>query len=326
MRMKSGVIASVASVCVTIMVMVSVGCGSSERQGFNDDGANADPSASTPPSGGDGDLGAPAPGATDDGKDKPCPNVDVLFVIDNSGSMSDKQVRLANSFPGFAAAIQSRLPAAKSINVGVVATSAYYSGQPQTCLIKTTSGPESSNQECLKNETAPWLRGHDPNFKTKFSCVAKVGAGGDNDETPVKSMLGALGPETNNAGGCNQGFSRPDALLVLVVISDEDDVRENDCDDFYHQGTCGSGGTPSEWRDRIVALKGGHPENVVVLSLLSRKAGDCSNTIGVNLASFTKRFDKNGFVGDVCMATYDQFFADSLPVIDQACVSFVPPK
>jgi hypothetical protein len=46
----------------------------------------------------------------------------------------------------------------------------------------------------------------------------------------------------------------------------------------------------------------------------------------VNLASFTKKFGQNGFVGDVCLPAYDTFFTDSLPVIDQACVSFVPPK
>src|SRR5262245_18480268 len=38
-----------------------------------------------------------------------CPSVDILFVIDSSGSMADNQQSLVNSFPGFIAGVQSQL-------------------------------------------------------------------------------------------------------------------------------------------------------------------------------------------------------------------------
>jgi hypothetical protein len=160
---------------------------------------------------------------------------------------------------------------------------------------------------------------------SKFACAAQVGSGGDDDEKPIRGLFGALDPKSNAPSGCNAGFSREEALLVVVVITDEDDVRENDCDSFARQGTCGSGGTPQEWHDQLVALKGGHPENVVVLSLLARAASSCANAPTVNLLKFTRLFGTHGYVGDVCLDSYDGFFRDSLPLIDQACATFVPP-
>lgn len=304
----------VPALCVVLMV---VGCGSSTRTS----------PAPTAVDGGATNAGADivADDASADGAARPgCPNVDVLFVIDNSGSMADKQARLAASFPGFASAIASRLPSAKTVHVGVVTTSAYYGAAPQACLVRTTSGPSSTQATCLT--TTSFLDGHDASFAPSFACIAKVGAGGDDDEKPIRGLLGALDPANNAPGGCNAGFGRPDAILVAVLISDEDDVKESDCDPSLGTGTCGSGGTPDEWAAKLVALRGGHPENVVVLSLLAPSGASCANAPTVNLAAFTHRFGARGAISDVCAPSYDGFFAASLPLLDQACTDFVPPK
>ena len=59
--------------------------------------------------GGDGPLLDVAPGQTGggdpDGAADECTNVDILFVIDDSGSMADNQDQLIASFPGFIAGI-----------------------------------------------------------------------------------------------------------------------------------------------------------------------------------------------------------------------------
>jgi hypothetical protein len=307
-------------------------CGSTGSAGFEA------PAGSNGSSGGDatpmGDFAV-----TDSGLQNPdgggyCPNVDILFVIDNSGSMADKQQRLASSFPGFAQAIQDRLRGAKSGHVGVVSTSDYVgiypNGTEQTCLVRRTEtqgNVGASNANCLGG--SPFIELSDPSFSSKFQCVAKLGAGGDSDEKLAKGFLGALDPVTNAAGKCNAGFSRPDALLVLVMITDEDDYREQGCDDPSMAGSsaiqCGSGGTPTEWYNKVIALKGGHPENVLVLSLVARDK-TCANAPTVNMVSFTRKFGSNGFVGDVCMNSYDSFFSSTLPLLDKACVSYVPPK
>ncbi|MBK6695386.1 MAG: VWA domain-containing protein [Myxococcales bacterium] len=309
-------IALLAAAPLAVITLTLAACGSSARDpnaaGRLPDGGAAATSDFVPSEAG--------PASADGGV---CPNVDVLFVVDNSGSMADKQARLAQSFPGFAAALQKRLPAAKSVHVGVVSTSAYYAGAPQECLIRKTEGPASSASQCLP--AGAFLTTGESDFASRFACVAKVGAGGDDDETPMKSLLGALSDKTNAPSGCNAGFSRRDALLIVVLITDEDDVRESDCDPTTFSGTCGSGGDPDAWAQTVIAHKGGHKENVLVLSLVSKKSGDCSNVIGANVSAFTHRFGQNGFVGDVCSATYDKFFEDALPLFDQACTTFVPP-
>lgn len=318
--MKRSSIGRVGMFAAGLFVLTVGGCGSfSPRDGFGGDPATTSSNPSEP-AGGTFDTPTPTPKPA---STAPCPDVDVLFVVDGSGSMSDKQARLVKSFPGFTSALVKRLPSAKSVDVGVVSTSAYYDARPQECLVTKTSGPLSSNAQCFSGSS--FLTTADPSLASKFACAAQVGSGGDDDEKPIRGLFGALDPKNNAPSGCNAGFSREDALLVVVLITDEDDVRDSDCDSFSGQGTCGSGGTPEEWHDKLVALKGGHPENVVVLSLLARAAGTCANAPTVKLLEFTHRFGTHGYVGDVCLDSYDGFFEKSLPLIDQACAAFVPP-
>jgi hypothetical protein len=311
-----------------LCVVAAVACGTSARNPLGD--GTSKPGADAGDLLGDGGV---RPGA--DGGGGVCPDVDILFVIDNSGSMADKQQRLANSFPGFAKAIQARMPAATSVQVGVVSTSAYYGkyptfSKPIECLVTATDGPQSTNAACLDEKGPHYLDGLAPGFATSFQCVAKLGSGGDDDEKPMKALLGAADPANAAPGKCNAGFARKDALLVVVVITDEDDARDPACQDaFPPAGTsCGSGGDPDAWYAKLVSFKGGHPENVLVLSLLSRSntqtnPGYCANGNTTRVLAFTNRFAKNGLVGDVCDASYDAFFTKALPVFDQACAGYV---
>ena len=85
-----------------------------------------------------------------------------------------------------------------------------------------------------------------------FDCVSNMGATGNSNERPMEAMLEALGPQTQQSG-CNPGFLREDAILVVTLISDEEET--------------GSPGNPASWRDDLLALKGGNETAVVVLAL-----------------------------------------------------------
>jgi hypothetical protein len=75
----------------------------------------------------------------------------------------------------------------------------------------------------------------------------------------------------------------------------------------------------------VVAYKANIPENVVVLSLLGQTIDNtCGAVVASKLIGFTNRFGENGFTGDVCASSYDEFFTAALPVVDQACENFVP--
>jgi hypothetical protein len=154
-----------------------------------------------------------------------------------------------------------------------------------------------------------------------FSCAAQVGIGGAPNERPIDGIRGALDPANAGPGGCNEGFLRDDALLVVVIITDEDDVPVP-----FSQET-GSAGDPEDWYEEIVAAKGGVESNIVMLSIVAPE--DLVGCEGLEAAAqrvpeLTKMFT-HGFLGSVCAETYDPFFEEAVSVIESACDGFVPP-
>ena len=266
-----------------------------------------------------------------------CKNVDILFVIDDSGSMGDNQESLISSFPGFVSAIKKGLSGVGSYHIGVVTTDDYKHNDPACAsigdLVTQTGGVDSSNSVC-----GPFSSGRrhmdetEPDLAGSFACAAKVGVGGADDERVARALLNAVSPERNAQGACNEGFSRLDALLIAVLITDEDDAPAIDpgCDPNLPPIECqthGSGGTSEDWYDELVAAKGGIHENIVMLSLIGEKEDSaCDAVFAKKLLSLTVRFGENGFIGDVCAGSYDEFFAETLPIIDSACSGYVEPK
>ena len=266
-----------------------------------------------------------------------CKNVDILFVIDDSGSMADNQDSLISSFPGFVSAIKENLAGADSYHIGVVTSDSYIYNEPGCTaigdLVTQTGGAESSDSVCGPfGPGRRYMDETDADLGAKFACAAKVGSSGDDDERMARALMDAIDPAKNAPGGCNAGFSRLDSLLVVVLITDEDDAATIDpsCPPNTPPIQCqllGSGGTPGEWYDQVVAAKGGIPENVVVLALIAlTEDNPCEATLGKRLYVFSTLFGANGFAGDICASSYDEFFAQTLPVVDKACAGYIEPK
>jgi hypothetical protein len=277
---------------------------------------------------------APGPGNEGgDGTTDECTNVDILFVIDNSGSMSDNQDQLIASFPGFVAGMQDALEFAESYHIGVTTTSNYTNNGPDCwrygdLVTQTVGAPLSSNAVCGPfTSGSSYIDETEPDLAGKFQCIAKVGGGGDSEEMPIRSLLDALKPGTNAPGACNDGFSRLDSLLVIVIISDEDDVYEECGPGEFPCFPTGTEGTPQEWHDEVLTYKANLPENVVVLSIIARQLDNpCGAVPAARLMSFTNDFGANGHIGDVCAASYEEVFTAVLPVIDEACENYVEPE
>ncbi|HLT35558.1 MAG TPA: vWA domain-containing protein [Enhygromyxa sp.] len=267
-----------------------------------------------------------------------CKKVDLLFVIDNSGSMADEQINLVNSFPSFIDEIQTQLEGTDGYHIGVITSDAYIFNQGCTqegAMVTATGGANSSQSVC-----GPYAEGHRymteaDDLDQKFACAGQVGTGGDGNERPMQTMMAALSPSMNGAGGCNEGFLRDDALLVIVIITDEEDDHEIDgCAQLPQPG---SNGEPGGWFAGVVAAKAGQEKNIVVLSLVGPPGPDpvacpaldkCSGGIqGAEVAnrivSFTSMFT-HGIVGRVCEASYAGFFAEAVGIIDSACDDFDP--
>jgi hypothetical protein len=271
------------------------------------------------------DLGAP-PDLGPIDEPEACELVDLVFVIDNSGSMSGEQQNLVDSFPGFVDGMLGSLDKVQSLHVGVVPTDENTDNTPPCDTMGAFVTRSTSGAACGPYTGGTFMTQDDPLDQT-FECAAHLGTGGSGNERPMDALRLAIGDIHLAPGGCNEDFLRSDALLVVVVISDEEDDHES--------ALGNSQGDPEDWFADVIATKQDIESNVVVLSLVGQNPlGDCETTPfdphsessepGIRLMEWTEMFTY-GFIGDVCAEDYAPFFEEAIAVIDEACTNFTPP-
>lgn len=285
------------------------------------------------------DLGAlPEP----EGDKKRRCDIDFLFVIDNSGSMGDIQKAIADSIPDFINTVQNDIPELESYHIGVVSTDeGFFNSTPDNNKCKTLGGLTIHTTDLARRPASvtctPYASGknfmvNEDDLGDKFKCASELGANGNGNERPMDAMRAALGDDLTKKGGCNEGFFREDAILVVVLITDEeDDPRIAD-----NGNPGGSKGGPDDWYKALRAFKKDRPEYLVVLSMVGiPEPNACEETfkpgssddgkgpktaeIGERLITFTKKFGKHGVAGDVCADNFDPFFKDALSALSLAC-------
>ncbi|HWB78472.1 MAG TPA: hypothetical protein VG755_26080 [Nannocystaceae bacterium] len=298
------------------------------------------------------------------GDEMGCQKADFLFVIDNSTSMEDEQDSLIASFNGFITTIEDTLMAQDYHILVVDTDASGGGGSTVTCTngvcecepvpaccetacenlggISCNSIPcdmvpgsqcdatlgagkvfRSDGTLCMHEEPR-YMSVADDDLAETFACVGEVGTFGDGNEQPMAAMLLALGDVLRAPNGCNTGFLRDDAILVVTFITDEDDQFK-------------SPGDPASWRDDLVAAKLGNEEAIVVLGLFGDTdqpdalcqpldgEGTVGAQAGVRLRELTQSFGDHGVIGSVCAADYNPFFTEAVAIIDTACDEFVPP-
>jgi hypothetical protein len=128
--------------------------------------------------------------------------VDVLFVIDNSGSMSDNINRLNNTFRTFIQQFDLL-------------------GLDYHIAVTTTDMDRPDRGEFV----GPVITSRDPDPVQAFINQTDQGAAGSGDERGRDAAYAALTAPLIN--GPNAGFLRTNANLAIAVISDEDDFSSN---------------------------------------------------------------------------------------------------
>jgi hypothetical protein len=161
-------------------------------------------------------------------------NVDILFVVDDSGSMKEEQDSLAQNFPRFIQRLSTLQGGLPSVHIGVVSTDVGTgTDKVGSCNAKGDDGHLLTNNcggvngSYLVDVDAPGggrTQNYTGDLAQLFACMAHLGTGGCGAEQPLESMRLALDP----ARGTNPGFLRDDAYLAVVIISDEDDCSTKD--------------------------------------------------------------------------------------------------
>ncbi len=178
-------------------------------------------------------------------------DLDLLFVIDDSPSMFDKQAALAAAFPQMIDVLSQLDGGLPNLHIGVVTSDMGTSASttsPAPPIGSPGQGGCSSNGAAgaLKmaaptTDGASFLvdvaledgtrrRNYDGALRDAFTANALVGAMGCGFEQHLSAMWHALDDNPANAG-----FLRPEANLAVVILADEDDCSARDGAVFGHE-------------------------------------------------------------------------------------------
>lgn len=159
--------------------------------------------------------------------------LDLLFVVDNSETMSPKQQQLLMSFRKLMAHLEHMRGGLPDFHVGVVSTDV---GVGENSVASCSPWGDMGNLQAtprLPGCAAPddtFIRNdginnnHDGELNEAFSCIAPLGTSGCSYEQPLEAMQLALDGYNSN----NTGFLRDDAALGVVFLTDEDDCSAKD--------------------------------------------------------------------------------------------------
>jgi len=157
--------------------------------------------------------------------------VDILFVIDNSGSMSDKQRAVAAGCEQFMRyAIQQGI----DFHIGVTTTGITRSVGGWTDCPGGAYGGEAGRLFPVNRQRARWVTSSMPDAAQVFAENVQVGTCHwleQGLEAAYRALTSPLvdnidHPNTELPLDGNLGFYRPEARLSVVIISDEDDQSD----------------------------------------------------------------------------------------------------
>lgn len=183
------------------------------------------------------------------------PQLDILFVTDNSDSMRDTQENLFKNMDKFTRSITKN----KMIDyhIGVISTwdksEAYIKAGQQYGIgelryIKDSRGQKYNRRFVIKTDS-----------KDILASTLKIGAvplakGGPEHEEFFSPLAAAL--EKTGRGAANEEFFRADAQLVVIFLTDADDSGSSDPKDIVKD---------------LIAFKGGRKDKVSIYGVLVGK-------------------------------------------------------
>jgi hypothetical protein len=293
-----------------IALLIVAACGPSVRNHADDDDDQPPDASNTP---------------VVDGSEQRCQKMDVLFVIDNSGSMSQEQTNLIANFPAFITVLNN---SGLDYRVAVTTTGRNYSytmSTPLGSIPQSQSGGD--NGAMLKpaacNMTKRWIDKTDADPAMAFSCVANVGTGGPSDEMPLSAMRDAF--EERMADGTNVGFRRTDALLAVVFLTDEEDCSyEQSVNLSFSESLCDSQMEPAANYVAFLDAYTGHRSRWAAVAIAGMGPGSCSSSFGsaaeaTRLKAFVQQAGAQAKMASICDGDLSAALSQTLALFQSAC-------
>jgi hypothetical protein len=207
--------------------------------------------------------------------------MDLLFVVDDTAGIAPYQSMLADGFAGDASVLEGLIGGVPNLHAGFISSS-LGAGSPET------RGPDCDLAAPAAYATVDSC-GQLVNFpgalEATFSCLGDFGAASAAPAEPLAALRRML--ESPPAGW--EGFLRPDATLVIVVVAGEDDA---------------SSGTVAETIDFVRSLKADPANDVLISVVVPPTASDCSladpTSSYPRLTGFAEAVGANGLIATLC--------------------------
>jgi hypothetical protein len=306
---------------VLLALLLAPACGPN-AQGVGDDDDDG-------PDGGTGGIDASV--------SEQCRRMDLVFVIDDSGSMQEEQNSLATNFPMFADVLNDyTLSSGEHLDYRAAITTSGITASftiappqipgfpPIPPIMQSQVGANGKfRQTC--GMTRPWLEPTDPMMATTFACAARVGTSGPAIEMPLRAAELAV-TDTVNAG-----FVRDDALLGIVLITDEDDCsRRNNNFTTGGDACAANGDTDIDSIASYVASfdqrKGdrGRWATAVIAGPSECMSAFGSAANAIRMKDFVAQAGTNAVFGDICQGNLAPALQQALETFQIACENFPP--
>jgi len=264
----------------------------------------------------------------DGGQVARCEKIDILFVIDNSGSMGEEQTNLVANFPAFIQVIDE---SGLDYRVAVTSTGVdytYYMDTPLGPIESSVDGGDNGAMLQSCGMTRRWIEKTDADPAGTFACVANLGTSGPADEMPLAAMRMAFDDRMLDA--TNAGWRRDDALLAIVMLTDENDCSyEQEVTLGFAQSLCDAEMEPVSNYVGFLDTYTGDRGRWATAVIAGPGPSDCSSEFGG--ADYAQRLDEfvqmtgtNAVFSSICEGDLTVGLADALELFSAACDEFPP--
>ena len=271
--------------------------------------------------------------------------IDFVFVISTSNTMEPVQKQMMTSLPGFMATLAERFT---EFDVRVLSAkpNAWWAlqdcascldeacdlnGVPPACGVVPEpcddqigagvtfpAGVDAANRRCDFFGGNRYIVGDEPDFAEALACVTQSGMNGASAHT-AEAMVAAISSEFNGPGGCNEGFLRDDALLVVTLMSDMFDQL--------------SKGTVESWINALRTAKHGDDDAFAIIVLTTDvDVGYWQLCLPEMYSPIKNRLRllvegvEHGFISSICEEDFSPFFAEAVDEIVELCDGLVLPR
>jgi hypothetical protein len=242
-------------------------------------------------------------------------DVDLLFVMDNSGSMQDEQDGLADNFETFITEFASR---SLDFHIGIISTD---NRTTASVWSRTTVGGsyygiynDGVGSLLSKYSSYRYLSSATPDFVTKFQNNIRIGITGSGYEMPISTAIKSI-EISDSSSEWNYGFFRSSAFLAVIMVTDEDEAVSNSDDRSVSINTTTMNSRISQLKSSLDTLKG-DASKYAVYAIAAPSLAECTTAYKEGTAVIAAANAMGGEVANICSS-----FATTLNTIGSKILS-----